>query len=65
MGSAGPDSTVLQDEYADRGEDGRRCSATSGDQLIEAKGLVVDKDGRRTLVKAVGASLQRGPLRWG
>lgn len=32
------------------------------DQLIEAKGLVIDKDGRRTLAQAVGAALQRASL---
>ncbi len=41
--------------YADRGEDGMEalCFEQAG-QLIGAKGLVVDKEGRRTLAKAAG-----------
>ncbi|MET7244432.1 site-specific integrase [Methylobacterium sp. EM32] len=54
---------VLHGEYADRGEDGMEVLCfEQADHLIEKKGLVVDKDGRRTLAKAVGASLQRASL---
>ncbi|UHC19412.1 site-specific integrase [Methylobacterium currus] len=54
---------VLHGEYADRGEDGMEVLCyEQADQLIEAKGLVVDKDGRRTLARAVGAALQRASL---
>ncbi|MCF4127683.1 hypothetical protein [Methylobacterium sp. SyP6R] len=49
--------------YADRGEDGMEalCFEQAG-QLIGAKGLVVDKEGRRTLAKAAGAALQPASL---
>ncbi|TNC14952.1 hypothetical protein FF100_05090 [Methylobacterium terricola] len=54
---------VLHGESADRGEDGMEvlCFEQAG-QLIEAKGLVVGKEGHRPLAKAVGASLQRASL---
>lgn len=40
---------VLHGEYADRGEDGMEVLCfEQADQLIEANGLVVDKDSRRT-----------------
>ncbi|WP_238192744.1 site-specific integrase [Methylobacterium frigidaeris] len=54
---------VLHGEYADRGEDGmEELCFERADRLIETKGLIVDKDGRRTIAKAVGAALQRASL---